>query len=768
MHPTKPPTGTPATTRSLRPFEPSAAPAETTDHSSAMPDELAGAEALMARADAARVTKTFADLVAAAPVIAFVKDAVGRYVYANAYLLSGLEVQLGPEWYGRRDSDIWPPEVAARIRKNDAAALRGGGLPAFTQPMPFPDGEHTLLIMKFPLVTDDGRILLAGVGLDVTERAKTEGDRDRLAAAIEQVAESVVITDLQARITYVNPAFERVTGYSRDEVIGENPRLLDSGAQDPSFYEAMWAALVHGDPWAADFVNRRKDGSLFTEEAVISPIRDGAGAVTSYVAVNRDVTHERRLEERSVRFTRERSLIADTIRGLRAGDTPEATAMAICRQVASLTGITAAQLFVFELDGRAMPFGFVIPGQPDPTLMRLPDERSRELHDRAGQGPWIEPWVDRPWHPDNVILSGMGDHLAAYAPVRYDGELVGLLVIDALGSVDGSVLIDSLPSLVEFADLAGALIGRDVTERSEVRKARDTIRSIIDRGEFRPVFQPIVDLERDAVVGYEALTRFSDGVPPDVRFSEAHVVGLGLELEAATLRVSLAASSGLPPGAWLNLNVSPGLIVAREPLRSMVAASRRRLVLEVTEHVAIADYDPFRAALAELGPTVRLAVDDAGAGFASLRHILELRPAFVKLDRWLVAGLEGDEARKAMIVGLHHFAGATDCQLIAEGVETDAELTALHTLGIELGQGFLLGRPLPASDAVTIVAGRANVRAQASPVRRMRPSTHARAAHATDGVPVRVERRARVRAERPPADHYPVEPTPAEDPTHDG
>jgi EAL domain-containing protein (putative c-di-GMP-specific phosphodiesterase class I) len=127
------------------------------------------------------------------------------------------------------------------------------------------------------------------------------------------------------------------------------------------------------------------------------------------------------------------------------------------------------------------------------------------------------------------------------------------------------------------------------------------------------------------------------------------------------------------------------------------------VVLEVTEHAAVADYPAFRAAMAELGPKVRLAVDDAGAGFASLRHILELRPAFVKLDRWLVADLESDDARQAMIVGLRHFARSTGCRLIAEGIETDRELAVLRTLDIPLGQGFLLGRPLPIAAVLVAV-----------------------------------------------------------------
>jgi EAL domain-containing protein (putative c-di-GMP-specific phosphodiesterase class I) len=135
--------------------------------------------------------------------------------------------------------------------------------------------------------------------------------------------------------------------------------------------------------------------------------------------------------------------------------------------------------------------------------------------------------------------------------------------------------------------------------------------------------------------------------------------------------------------------------MAGEPLRTLLAGSSRRIVLEVTEHTAIADYAAFRAAMAALGPEVEFAVDDAGTGFASLRHIVELRPTFVKLDRSLMAGLESDEARQAMIVGFCHFAHVTGCRLIVEGIETERELTVLRALTIELGQGYLLGRPLP-------------------------------------------------------------------------
>lgn len=416
--------------------------------------------------------------------------------------------------------------------------------------------------------------------------------------------------------------------------------------------------------------------------------------------LRRDVAWSNVVEQRSAQLARQRALIGDTLRGLHPGDTPEATAQAICRQVVRLAGMTAAQIFVFELDGRAMPIGFTLTGAPDPPLRRLPSERSEHLRGRAAEGPWIEPWIPQRRHPYNDLLTGLGPHLMAYAPVRSNNKLIGLLAIDAAESVDERALSESLPALVEFADLTAALIGRDVAERTEARTARDNILAIIESQAFESVFQAIVDLESDVVIGYEGLTRFADRVNPDLRFAEAMAVGLGPELEAATMKASLAAATALPTPASLNLNVSPELIIGRQPLQELLRGAGRPIVLEVTEHAQIGDYEAFRASFTLLRPKMELAVDDAGAGFASLRHILELRPAFVKLDRSLIAGVESDEARQAMIVGLRHFARSVGCRLIAEGIETEAELEVLRTLEISLGQGFLLGRPRPVAEHV--------------------------------------------------------------------
>ncbi|MBI3569362.1 MAG: PAS domain S-box protein [Gemmatimonadetes bacterium] len=131
---------------------------------------------------------------------------------------------------------------------------------------------------------------------DITDRRLAEESMARLATAVEQSAESIVVVDLKGDIQYVNPTFESLTGYSRTEAIGQNPRLLKSGVHDAAFYETMWATLLRGESWSGHLVNKKKDGTLFEEEATISPVRDGAGRTINYVAVKRDVSRELQLE----------------------------------------------------------------------------------------------------------------------------------------------------------------------------------------------------------------------------------------------------------------------------------------------------------------------------------------------------------------------------------------------------------------------------------------------------------------------------------------
>jgi EAL domain-containing protein (putative c-di-GMP-specific phosphodiesterase class I) len=223
------------------------------------------------------------------------------------------------------------------------------------------------------------------------------------------------------------------------------------------------------------------------------------------------------------------------------------------------------------------------------------------------------------------------------------------------------------------------------------------IRATLASQGFEIVFQPIVDLRTGGVAGAEALTRFemSPDRTPDVWFAEAREIGLGVELEMAALRLALGQLRQLPSGLYLSLNASPDTMMSAE-FRALVAeAPAERVVLELTEHERIDDYELFGKAASELrSHGVRLAVDDAGAGFSSFRHILNLRPDIIKLDIGLTRGIDGDPARRALgsamlAFGLDAFGAA----IVAEGIETEGEFKTLRGLGCRFGQGFYLGRP---------------------------------------------------------------------------
>ena len=154
-----------------------------------------------------------------------------------------------------------------------------------------------------------------GILLDITARRRTEEDRSRLAMAVEQSAEAIVVTDREGTILYVNPAFERITGYTAEEAVGKNPRILHSGKHDESFYKELWSVLSRGEVWAGHFINRKKDGTLYEEDATISPVRDSSGNIVSFVAVKRDVTRMVSLEKQ-VRTTQKMETVGTLAGGI--------------------------------------------------------------------------------------------------------------------------------------------------------------------------------------------------------------------------------------------------------------------------------------------------------------------------------------------------------------------------------------------------------------------------------------------------------------------
>jgi PAS domain S-box-containing protein len=242
------------------------------------------------------------------------------------------------------------------------------------------------------------------------------------------------------------------------------------------------------------------------------------------------------------------------------------------------------------------------------------------------------------------------------------------------------------------------LLSPRTAEEAATTRSRARIREIISGQRLLTAFQPIHDLVAGRVLGVEALSRFvsDDGVGADYWFGEATAVGLGTELEFAALETALKAAEELPPSLYVALNVSPDTCL--DPRLPQVLddshVSLDRIVLELTERLPVEEYSLLTAALEPLRQRgLRIAVDDAGSGFASMRHILHLRPDIIKLDRSLIAGIRDNTGQHALGAAMVEFAKQINATLVAEGIETPAELSAVTGLGMTAGQGYLLGRP---------------------------------------------------------------------------
>ena len=255
-------------------------------------------------------------------------------------------------------------------------------------------------------------------------------------------------------------------------------------------------------------------------------------------------------------------------------------------------------------------------------------------------------------------------------------------------------------------------IARDVTatvtaeEERELNygRQRERVQAALADGAIYPVFQPIIDLRTHASYGWEALSRFAVKPlrSPDQWFADAQAVGLVAQLELRAISEVVALGARLPAPGLLFLNASPETLVTPAFADLLADLNPSNLVVEVTEHAAVEDYEQLQWAIDSLRRKgVRLAIDDAGAGAGSLKHVVRLLPEFIKLDLFLTRDIDDDPAKRALAAALIGFARQIGARMIAEGVETADELSVLEELGIEHAQGYYLGEPIPVRPAVS-------------------------------------------------------------------
>lgn len=231
------------------------------------------------------------------PTVAFMKDEEGCHIYINSTFTRYFKIT--PEHIlGKTVFEIWPMEIARRLHANDKSVLSTGKVMETYETVPTPDGVlRDWLVLKFPVKGRSGQRYLGGVAIDVTERKMAEEKLRKLFHAVEQSPATIVITDVKGAIEYANPRFSQLTGYTIEEVIGQNPRILKSGKTPLEEYKRLWDTITAGGDWRGEFCNKKKNGELYWELAVISPVKDPEGIIANFIAIKEDITELKRVSE---------------------------------------------------------------------------------------------------------------------------------------------------------------------------------------------------------------------------------------------------------------------------------------------------------------------------------------------------------------------------------------------------------------------------------------------------------------------------------------
>lgn len=356
--------------------------------------------------------------------------------------------------------------------------------------------------------------------------------------------------------------------------------------------------------------------------------------------------------------------------------------------------------YVARFEGTKRVFRYVEPAEPDvPIAVGVAHELADTYCQRTIDGRLPAVVTDAGAEPEVRDLPitreyRIGAHLCA--PLVFSDGRVWGSVGCFRHEPDPSLRDRDARTVRVIAGLIAAGLEQADAASSANDERTDRIEQALTGENLTILFQPIVDLHSGSVVGAEALSRFRSEPyrPPNEWFADAEAIGMGVELELVAARAALAHLDRIPAKSYVSVNLSPPALRAVVERGVLERIDCHRVVIELTEHQEIDDYEAFSQALAGVrAKGCRIAVDDAGSGFASLRHILRINPDIIKLDLSLTRQIDTDPVRRALASSLTSFARATGARIVAEGIETPGELAVLVALGIRYGQGYHLARP---------------------------------------------------------------------------
>jgi diguanylate cyclase (GGDEF)-like protein/PAS domain S-box-containing protein len=662
-----------------------------------------------------------------APAALAMFDCEMRYLavsrrWLDMYALTEVEV------IGRSHYDVFPT-ISERWKATHRRALAGKTIRDEADLLELTDGRRQWLRRELiPWREDDGSV--GGVIIfvdDVTEQTET-AERLRLAASVfTHAREGITITDAAGTILEVNNAFTRITGYSRDEVLGRNPRVLKSGLQGRDFYERMWNSLREEGHWSGEIWNRAKSGNIYAEHLTINAIRDAGGNVLQYVALFSDITalkeHELQLERMthydSLTGLPNRVLLADRLRQAMSQARRRGQKIAVAyldidgfKAINSQYGHAAGDTLLITL---AMRFRAAL--REGDTLARL------------GGDEFIAVMLDL-GEPDASVLVLERLLAAAQEEVTIDGQSmkvsasIGVTFYPQDEELDEDGLVRQADQAMYLAKLDGRNCCRvfDPSQDQSIRgrhEGREQIRRGLAACEFVLNYQPKVNMRTGKVTGAEALIRWQNperGLMAPASFLpvvEDHPLAIEIGewvIETALSQMETWQNQGLELPVSVNVSAMQlQQVDFVDRLCALLAAHPRvrpaQLELEVIETSALRDV--LQASLVlnachKIG--VSVALDDFGTGYSSLAYLKRLPVDVLKIDQSFVREMFDDPENLTILEGVLGLASAFRINVIAEGVETTDQGLVLLQLGCEFAQGYGIAHPMPAEELPRWVA----------------------------------------------------------------
>ena len=646
----------------------------------------------------------------AVPARIAARDRDGAIIFRNKYSVDWSRLAAGPNENG------FEPDAL------DRQVFETGQLvPFFEENLrEQQQGVGTWLTTKVPFEEAAGRISgVVTVSLDITQQKEAQKLNTLLATAIEHAGDAIEITDAESRFEYVNSAFERISGYSRVDALGQTPfSLLMSNPNDEPHYRAVQNAIASGQVWHGMLTGRRKDGTLYEQEATISPVRNAEGEITHYVAVKRDITERLQSQARIWHLAHHDALTDLPNRVLFQDRLQQAVAQA--RRTGLLVAILFVDLDNFKdvNDALGHEFGDLLLKEvtlrlrectrDTDTVARLGGDEFALIHAGLERSEWAAKLAEK-------VLERLSE------PFSLEGQEVHISA--SIGITICPLDHDEPHQIVKNADMAmyrAKNTGRanyqfykqEMNFAFQARKALERdLRKALANGELDVFYQPQIDARRSLIIGAEALLRWPH--PDRGMISPAEFVPIAEEcglivalgewmLKTACMQNKIWQDLGLPP-VRVAVNLSAPQFLYRDLVASVVHAletsglDHAYLELEITEGILMRETELTISTLrrlAELG--IQIAVDDFGTGYSSMAYLKRFPVNKIKIDRAFVTDVtsdRGDAAIVGAVIGLAHGLGLA---VAAEGVETYQQAAHLRARGCDELQGYYFGRPMTA------------------------------------------------------------------------